>query len=121
MTSTDKTNPLARMLDNAFTKFDRNKDGKLDTTEFKAFNELLKPGIALDETGKPKVDYNSRMDLDGDHAITREEMHATPVLMPASLSDPSLTAMLTYLHSLQDNPNAAAAAAILAQDDDTAS
>ncbi|MGR9234838.1 EF-hand domain-containing protein [Rhizobium leguminosarum] len=121
MASTTITNPLTRMLDGAFTKFDQNKDGKLDTAEFKTFNELLKPGIAVDETGKPKVDYSSRMDLDGDHEITREEMHATTVLMPAALTDPSLNMMLNYLNGLQDDPNVAAAAARLAADDDAAS
>jgi len=121
MTSTSMTNPLIRMLDSAFSKFDQNKDGKLNTAEFNTFSELLKPGIAVDETGKPKVDYSSKMDLDGDHEITREEMHATTVLMPASLTDPSLTMMLNYLNGLQDDPNAAAAAALLAAADDAAS
>jgi len=39
------TNPLARMLDNAFTKFDANKDGKLNAEEYRSFYESLSPAL----------------------------------------------------------------------------
>jgi hypothetical protein len=100
------------MLNNAFSKFDRNGDGKLNAEEFRSFNEILKPGIAVDDDGRPTIDYGRAMDRNADKLITRDEMNATGVLMPAKLTDISLEAMFSYLLSKGD-PTALAAAAIL--------
>lgn len=109
-------NPLSTMLDIAFTKFDRNKDSKLDTTEFQHFYEILKPGIAVDKDNKPLVsagDEFKRMDHNGDGGVTRKEMQTTGVVMPAELSsDGSLDAMLEYLQQ-QASESALMAAKIL--------
>jgi hypothetical protein len=109
-------NPLSTMLDTAFTKFDRNKDGKLDTTEFQSFYEILKPGIAVDENNKPKISVDAefkRMDHNGDGGVIREEMQTTGILMPAKLSsDGSLNAMLEYLQQ-QTSESALMAAKLL--------
>jgi Ca2+-binding EF-hand superfamily protein len=112
MTTIGNSNPLSGMLNNAFAKFDKDGDGKLNGEEFKKFNEILKPGIAVDETGAPTVDYSERMDHNSDGAISQEEMSTTGVLMPATLTDPSLKSMLNYL-SQQTDPLALEAAAIL--------
>jgi Ca2+-binding EF-hand superfamily protein len=112
MTTIGNSNPLSGMLNNAFAKFDKDGDGKLNGDEFKRFNEILNPGIAVDETGAPTVDYRERMDHNADGAISQEEMSTTGVLMPATLTDPSLKSMLYYL-SLQTDPSAVEAAAIL--------
>jgi Ca2+-binding EF-hand superfamily protein len=112
VTSVGSFNPLAGMLNNAFSKFDRNGDGKLNAEEFRSFNEILKPGIAVDDDGRPTIDYGTAMDRNADKLITRDEMNATGVLMPAKLTDNSLEAMFNYLLSKGD-PTALAAAAIL--------
>ena len=112
MTSIGSSNPLAGMLNNAFSKFDRNGDGKLNAEEFKNFNEILKPGIAVDKDGRPTVDYSMRMERDGDTMITRDEMNSTGVLMPAKLTDDSLEAMFNYLLSKGDSSALAAAATL---------
>ncbi len=81
MTSINNTNPLSQMLNNAFAKLDRNGDGKLNSDEFKTFNEILKPGVATDEQGKPTIDYSERMDHDGDGMVSQNEMNTTGLLM----------------------------------------
>jgi Ca2+-binding EF-hand superfamily protein len=119
VTTIDRSNPLSSMLDNAFTKFDRNKDGKLDTEEFRPFYEILKPGIALDKDKKPTIseqEYQGRMDHNSDGGVTRTEMQSTGVLMPASLTDDSLNSMMQYLLK-QQIASAQAAAGILAEND----
>jgi Ca2+-binding EF-hand superfamily protein len=100
------------MLNNAFSKFDRNGDGKLNAEEFKNFNETLKPGIALDKDGHSTVDYSTAMDQNSDKMITRDEMNATGVLMPTKLTDDSLKAMFDYLLSKGDSSALAAAATL---------
>lgn len=49
MTTINNATPLSQMLNNAFEKFDKDRDGKLNSDEFKTFNEILKPGIATDD------------------------------------------------------------------------
>ena len=120
MTSVTSKNPLSTMLDNDFSKFDRNNDDALDSEEFQSFNEILKPGIALDANGKPTTDYSIRMDHNSDCMITRQEMETTGVLMPASLTDPTLGKMWDYLSARTDDPAAQAAAAILKENDNAA-
>jgi Ca2+-binding EF-hand superfamily protein len=100
------------MLNNAFSKFDRDGDAKLNPEEFRSFNEILKPGIAVDRNDLPTVDYSKTMDRDSDGVVTRDEMNCTGVLMPARLTDDSLKMILNYL-SLKEDPSAIAAAAIL--------
>ena len=90
MTTINNASPLSQMLNNAFEKFDKDRDGKLNSDEFKTFNEILKPGIATDEKGKPTVDYSERMDHDSDGLVSQDEMNSTGLLMPADLCDPSL-------------------------------
>ena len=116
MTTVGGANPLARMLDNAFGKFDRDKDGKLDGTEFQSFYEVLKAGVALDDKGRPTVsaqDYRDRMDTNSDGGVTLSEMRGTGVLMPADLTDESMKSMLDHLFA-QTTANALAAAQQLA-------
>jgi hypothetical protein len=115
MTSIDNSNPLGKMLNNAFAKFDKDGDGKLNADEFKKFNEILKPSIAVDDTGQPTVDYIERMDHDGDGQVSQDEMNTTGVLMPAGLTDPNFRSMLDYLH-LKGDPLALEAAALLEDD-----
>ena len=117
LTSVGSSNPLAGMLNNAFSKFDRNGDGKLNAEEFRNFNEILKPGIALDKDGRPTVDYSTAMDRDADTMITRDEMNSTGVLMPAKLTDDSLQAMFNYLLAKADSSALAAAAALKPEPD----
>ena len=117
MTAVGSSNPLAGMLNNAFSKFDRNGDGKLNAEEFRSFNEILKPGIAVDKEGRATIDYSTGMDRDADKMITRDEMNATGVLMPAKLTDDSLEAMFNYLLSKGD-PSALTAAVILKPEPD---
>jgi len=99
------------MLNNAFTRFDRDRDGTLNSDEFKAFNEILKPGIAVSEDGHPTVDYSQVMDRNANKMITRDEMNSTGVLMPARLTDDNLEAILNHL--LLDGGKSALAAASL--------
>lgn len=108
---------LSQMLNNAFTKFDRDGDDKLNSEEFANFNEVLKPGLKLDESGNPTVDMNAKMDRDGNGFVDRAEMGSTGVLMPANLTDTTLKSMLDYLH-LQIDPAALQAAAILEESPD---
>lgn len=117
LTSVGSSNSLAGMLNNAFSKFDRNGDGKLNAEEFRNFNEVLKPGIALDKDGRPTVDYSTAMDRDADTMITRDEMNSTGVLMPAKLTDDSLEAMFNYLLAKADSSALAAAAALKPEPD----
>ncbi len=100
------------MLNNAFSKFDRDGDNKLNSEEFRTFNEILKPGIAVDKNDRPTVDYSKTMDFNSDGLVTRDEMNSTGILMPARLTDDSLKMILNYL-SLKEDPSAIAAAAIL--------
>ncbi|CAN7531090.1 hypothetical protein LJR098_004983 [Rhizobium sp. LjRoot98] len=109
--------PLSQMLNNAFGKFERDGDGKLNSDEFKTFNEILKPGIDTDEQGKPTIDYSERMEHDGDGLISQDEMNSKGVLMPADLSDPSLKSVLAYL-LLKADPLAIEAAALLKNEGD---
>ncbi|MBB3176358.1 EF-hand domain-containing protein [Variovorax sp. Sphag1AA] len=119
MTTVANANPLTRMLESAFTKFDRDKDGKLNAEEFGAFYEILKPGIALDEKGKPAIseqEYRSQMDGNSDGEVTLSEMEGTGVLMPANLTDESLDSMVQYLLA-QMTTSASSAAGMLAESD----
>ncbi|CAN7734043.1 EF-hand domain-containing protein [Neorhizobium sp. LjRoot104] len=100
------------MLNKAFEKFDRDGDGKLNSDEFKTFNEILRPGIAIDGQGKPTVDYGERMDHDGDGLVSLGEMNSTGVLTPAVHCDPSLKSMPDYL-LLKADPLAIEAATLL--------
>ena len=40
MTTINNASPLSQMLNNAFGKFDKDGDGKLNSDEFKTFNEI---------------------------------------------------------------------------------
>ncbi|NKL63928.1 hypothetical protein GFM09_21515 [Rhizobium leguminosarum bv. viciae] len=115
--TTSTATQLSQMLNNAFTKFDRDGDDRLNSEEFSNFNEVLKPGLKLDDRGIPTVDMNAKMDPDGDGFIDRAEMGSTGVLMPANLTDSTLKSMLDYLH-LQVDPAALQAAAILEEGSD---
>ncbi|MFP3547250.1 hypothetical protein SB748_27945 [Rhizobium sp. SIMBA_035] len=117
MTSATISTQLSQMLDNAFTKFDRDRDDKLNSEEFANFNEVLKPGLKLDDRGNPSVDMNAKMDHDGNGFVDRVEMGSTGILMPANLTDSTLKSMLDYLH-LQVDPAALQAAAILEEGSD---
>jgi Ca2+-binding EF-hand superfamily protein len=112
MTSTSTTTQLSLMLNKAFTKFDRDGDDRLNSEEFANFDEVLKPGLKLDDQGNPTVDMKAKMDQDGDGFVDRAEMDSTGVLMPANLTDSTLKSMLDYLH-LKVDPAALQAAAIL--------
>lgn len=114
--SIDALNPLTRMLGNAFDRLDQDNNGGLDRSDFHSMYELLKPGIAVDVAGKPQFTENDefqRMDHNADGQVSKEELQTTGVLMPATLTDDSLTAMIAYLHQL-DTLSAKTAAAQLA-------
>lgn len=115
MNSVSFNNPIASMLDKAFSKFDRNKDEKLDATEFQSLYEMLRTGIAVDQSdGHPLISdaaYFNRMDQNADGGVTRAEMQSTSMLIPAELSaDGSLDAMIEFLRT-----QATAAALLAAQ------
>lgn len=119
MTPVARSNPLASMLDNAFKKFDQNKDGKLNSTEYQSFYEVLRPGIATNDN-KPVVGVQesmARIDANADGGVSREEVQNAGVLMPAELTDESLDAMLQHLLE-QSTYSAQAAAQILAKEDE---
>lgn len=105
-------NPLGTLLANAYVKFDRDKDGRLDRGEFQSFHEILKPGIACDEENQPTLtssDYFKRMDANRDGGVTSEEVLSTGVIMPSALcGDGSIDAMLQFLQ--QQNSETAALA-----------
>jgi hypothetical protein len=116
MNSVDNNNPLSVMLDNVFSKVDSNKDNKLDADEYKSFYEVLKAGIATNDSGKPYISddqYFQRMDHDADGGVTREEVQTTGVIMPADLCDVSLDKMIDWL-KLQKTTGAQMAAQLLA-------
>jgi Ca2+-binding EF-hand superfamily protein len=119
MSAVNSDNRLSAMLDNAFAKVDRNKDGQLDAQEYKSFYEVLRAGIAVDQNDVAKIsdgEYFQRMDHNADGGVTREEMQSTPVLMRADLCDPSLDAMIGWLKD-QSTAAASLAARYLAADD----
>ncbi|MFC5755662.1 EF-hand domain-containing protein [Rhizobium sp. GCM10022189] len=120
MTTATDTSPLTQVLNKVFTKFDRNGDNKLTGQELENFDQILMPGVAVDDNGRPKVDMKQRLDHDANGAVGRDEMHSTGILMPAEMTDPSLTSLLNYLHAKND-PAALQAAAILELDDSTES
>lgn len=119
MTSIDRTNPLTNMLANAFNKFDKDGDGKLNAQEYRSFYEILKPGIALDEHKQPLIseqDYRARMDADSDGLVSSSEALGATVLMPADLTSESLDSMLQYLVKLGTDNSLAAASSLAAND-----
>lgn len=92
--------PVSKLLDSAFTRVDRNQDGKLNADEYKSFYEVLKAGVAIDESGAPQIteqDYRGRMDSNSDGEVTRSEMHSVGVLMPADYTENSLEITLRKL------------------------
>jgi Ca2+-binding EF-hand superfamily protein len=117
MSLVDRAHSLPGMLDNAFTKLDRDKDGKLNAEEFRSFYEILTPGIAADKDGHAAIaaqEVRDRMDANADGEVTRTEMQSTGVLMPADLTDESLDAMVQYLLT-RSSASASAAARLLAE------
>lgn len=116
MATAADTSPLTQMLNKAFTKFDRNGDNKLTGQELENFDQILMPGVVVDDNGRPKVDMKQRLDHNADGAVERDEMNSTGILMPAEMSDPTLNSLLNYLHARND-PAALQAAAILELDD----
>lgn len=119
MTSIVPTNPLQRMMDNVFTKVDKDSSGALDHKEFGAMYEVLKAGIAVNRDGTPKISEGQefdRMDRNSDGKVTRDEMQTTGVLMPASLTDPSLEAIIGYL-KLNKSAASQSTAALLSMPD----
>ena len=122
MTAINTSNPLTKMLNNAFSKLDRDHSGSLDKGEFGSLYEILKPGIATDKSGKLLVSEAQefqRMDHNADGKVSQSELDTTDVLMPASLTDDSLGAMLEHL-KLLDTISARAAASLLSAPDPAA-
>lgn len=116
MSTIDPNDRMNTMLDNVFTRLDRNQDKKLDAEEYQSFYEVLRNGIAMDKDNKPVVtdkQFFERMDHNGDGGVTSEEMHSTPFLMRADLCDPSLDNMIAWLRE-QSTEAATLAAKLLA-------
>ena len=116
MSIIDTNNRMETMLDNAFDRFDRNQDKKLDGAEYKSFYEILRSGIAMNKDNQPVVSekqFFERMDHDGNGSVDNQEMHSTPFLMRADLCDPSLDAMIQWLRE-QSTEAATLAAQLLA-------
>jgi Ca2+-binding EF-hand superfamily protein len=116
MSTIDTNNRMETMLDNAFSRFDRNQDSKLDKEEYTSFYEMLRNGIALGLDNKPVVSekqFFERMDHNGDASVSNEEMHGTNFLMRADLCDPSLDNMIQWLRE-QSTEAATLAAQLLA-------
>jgi Ca2+-binding EF-hand superfamily protein len=117
MTVSADASPLSQLLNKAFAKFDRNGDSKLTGTELDNFDQILRPGVALDDNGGPTVDMKQKLDHDGDGAVDLDEMNSTGILMPASMCDTDFSSLLGYLHAKTDDPAALQAAAILELND----
>jgi Ca2+-binding EF-hand superfamily protein len=118
MSTIDTNNRMETMLDNAFSRFDRNQDKKLDSEEYKSFYEILRNGIAMDKNNQPVVSdkqFFERMDHNGDGGVSNEEMHSTNFLMRADLCDPSLDKMIAWLRE-QSTEAATLAAQLLASE-----
>ena len=118
MSTIDPNDRMSTMLDNVFTRIDRNQDKKLDAEEYKSFYEVLRNGIALDKNNQPVVtdrQFFERMDHNGDGGVTSEEMHSTNFLMRADLCDPSLDNMIAWLRE-QSTEAATLAAQLLASE-----
>lgn len=116
MSTIDPNDRMSTMLENAFTRIDRNQDKKLDAEEYKSFYEILRNGIAMDKDNQPVItdkQFFERMDHNGDGGVTSEEMHSTPFLMRADLCDPSLDNMIAWLRE-QSTEAATLAAQLLA-------
>lgn len=107
------------MLSNAFNKLDQDQSKGLDRGEFKALYEMLKPGIAADKDGNLLVSEGEefkRMDHNVDGQVSNTEMQTTGVLMPANLTDDSLSSMIEYLKHL-DTFSARSAVSLLSAPD----
>ena len=118
MSTIDPNDRMNAMLDNVFTRIDRNQDKKLDAEEYKSFYEVLRNGIAMGNDNKPVVsekEFFERMDHNGDGGVSNEEMHSTTFLMRADLCDPSLDNMITWLRE-QSTEAATLAAQLLANE-----
>jgi hypothetical protein len=118
MSTIDPNNRMETMLDNAFSRFDRNQDKKLDKEEYTSFYEILRNGIAMDKDNKPVISteqFFERMDHNGDASVSNEEMHNTGFLMRADLCDPSLDNMIQWLRE-QSTEAATLAAQLLASE-----
>lgn len=118
MSTIDPNDRMNAMLDNVFTRIDRNQDKKLDAEEYKSFYEVLRNGIAMGNDNKPVVsekEFFERMDHNGDGGVSNEEMHNTPFLMRADLCDPSLDNMIAWLRE-QSTEAATLAAQLLANE-----
>jgi len=114
MTVAADASPLSQMLNKAFAKFDRDGDSKLTGDELNNFDQILKPGVALDDNGRAAVDMKQKLDYNGDGAVDLDEMNSTGILMPASMCD---TDFFGYLRAKTDDPAALQAAAILELND----
>lgn len=118
MSTINPNDRMNTMLDNAFSRIDRNQDKKLDAEEYKSFYEILRNGIAIGNNGQPvtsEKQFFERMDHNGDGGVSSEEMHSTPFLMRADLCDPSLDNMIAWLRE-QSTESAALAAQLLANE-----
>jgi len=107
------TSPLSQLLNKAFAKFDRDGDSKLTGDELDNFDQILRPGVALDDNGRPTVDMKQKLDHNGDGAVDLDEMNSTGILMPASMCDSDFSSLLGYLRAKADDQAALQAAAIL--------
>ncbi|WP_434729553.1 EF-hand domain-containing protein [Rhizobium binae] len=117
MTVAADASPLSQMLNKAFAKFDRDGDSKLTGDELNNFDQILKPGVALDDHGRATVDMKQKLDYNGDGAVDLDEMNSTGILMPASMCDTDFSSLLGYLRAKTDDPAALQAAAILELND----
>ncbi|MDX0684421.1 hypothetical protein GOD51_20930 [Sinorhizobium medicae] len=117
MTVVADASPLSQMLNKAFAKFDRDGNNKLSGDELNNFDQILRPGVALDDNGRPTVDMKQKLDHNGDGAVDLDEMNSTGILMPANMCDTDFSSLLGYLCAKADDPAALQAAAILGMND----
>ncbi|MDX0432863.1 hypothetical protein GOC91_15375 [Sinorhizobium medicae] len=117
MTVVADASPLSQMLNKAFAKFDRDGNNKLTGDELNNFDQILRPGVALDDNGRPTVDMKQKLDHNGDGAVDLDEMNSTGILMPANMCDTDFSSLLGYLRAKADDPAALQAAAILGMND----
>jgi hypothetical protein len=85
MTVVADASPLSQMLNKAFAKFDRDGNNKLTGDELNNFDQILRPGVALDDNGRPTVDMKQKLDHNGDGDVDLDEMNSTGILMPANM------------------------------------
>ena len=71
-----KTDSAPAKADNLFVQADKNRDGKLDQTEFTLFKQLQEERLILQIKQRMDKMQFSSFDKDGDNGVTQDELKA---------------------------------------------